>query len=213
MFRGLLNDAKSAMGAVLAKYLARASVAVPFLIAAGFAIAAITIMLVDRYGQVTAYWIMAAALALIGAIASLVVSVKEQEEEAAEEAAAETADTSAASATAAVAEAAAQNPMALLTMLSALPMGPASLVPALRLLARNLPLVVLLAAITFVLWPSKSAEAGAETAVGEAPESSEKAAAQAAAHPEAPAADDEVADEGELRHRNGVDPLPSQMRH
>jgi hypothetical protein len=213
MFRGLLNDAKSAMGSVLAKYLARASVAVPFLIAAGFAIAAITIMLVDRYGQVTAYWIMAAALALIGAMASLVVSVKEQEEEAAEEAAAETADTTAASATAAVAEAAAQNPMALLTMLSALPMGPASLVPALRLLARNLPLVVLLAAITFVLWPSEKAEAEQQTAAGESPEGSETAAAPSTGHPEEHAAGEEADDEGQLRHRNGADPLPSQMRH
>ncbi len=213
MFRGLLNDAKSAMGAMLAKYLARASVAVPFLIAAGFAIAAITIMLVERYGQVTAYWIMTAALALIGAIASLVVSVKEQEEEAAEEAAAETADTTAASATAAVAEAAAQNPMALLSMLSALPMGPASLVPALRVLARNLPLVVLLAAITFLLWPSDRTEAGQETAAGESPESSEAAAAPAAGQPEDQTAEADGADEAQIRHRNGADPLPSQMRH
>jgi hypothetical protein len=211
MFKGLLNDAKSAMGSLIARYLARASVAVPFLIAAGFAIAAITLMLVEQYGQVTAYWIMAGALAMIGALASLVVSVKEQGEEAAEQAAAETADSSASTATAAVAEAAAQNPMALLTMLSALPMGPASLVPALRLVARNIPLVVLLAAITFLLWPSEKTEAEQQTAAGESPESSSPtAAAQAAARP----AEEEGADEeGHVRHRNGVDPLPSQMRH
>jgi hypothetical protein len=210
MFRGLLNDAKSAMGSIIARYLARASVAVPFLIAAGFAIAAITLMLVEQYGQVTAYWIMAGALALIGALASLVVSVKEQGEEAAEQAAAETADSSASTATAAVAEAAVQNPMALLTMLSALPMGPASLMPALRLVARNIPLVVLLAAITFLLWPSEKADADQQTGAGESPENTPTAAAETAAYP----AEEEGADEEDhRRHRNGVDPLPSQMRH
>lgn len=205
MFRGLLNDAKSAMGSIIARYLARASVAVPFLIAAGFAIAAITLMLVEQYGQVTAYWIMAGALALIGALASLVVSVKEQEEEAAEQAAAESADTGASTATAAVAEAAAQNPMALLTMLSALPLGPASIVPALRLVARNLPLVVLLAAMTFLLWPRDASEAGQETASGTAPDNDQTAAGQMP--------DEEVADDHPVRHRNGADPLPSELRH
>ena len=203
MFRGLLNDAKSAMGAIIAKYLARASVAAPFLIAAGFAIAATTLMLVEQYGQVTAYWIMAGALATIGALAAMVVTVKEQEEEAAEQAAAETADSG--TATAAVAEAAAQNPMALLGMLSALPMGPASLVPALRLAARNLPLVVLLAAITFLLWPSEQAEEGDHTQAGRSPEDDQTAAGHGA--------EDDAADDHPVRHRNGADPLPADMRH
>ena len=35
MFRGLINDAKSAAGSLIAKYLARASVAVPFVVALG----------------------------------------------------------------------------------------------------------------------------------------------------------------------------------
>jgi hypothetical protein len=36
MFRGLINDAKSAVGNLVLKYVARASVAVPFGIAVGF---------------------------------------------------------------------------------------------------------------------------------------------------------------------------------
>jgi hypothetical protein len=194
------------VGSIIGRYLARASVAVPFLIAGGFAIAAITLMLVERYGQVAAYWIMAGALAVMGALAALVVTVKEQEEDAAEQAA-ETSETTASSATAAVAEAAAQNPMALLTMLSALPAGPASIVPVLRMVARNLPLVVLLAAITFLVWPKATAEADQDAAAGVAPESS--GVEPAPAEP----TDDDISDEGHVRHKNGVDPLPSQMRH
>ncbi len=186
MFRGLLNDAKSAASALIAKYLARASVAVPFLIAAGFAVAAITLMLVEQYGHITAYWIMAGGLVLIGAVASLVVSVKEQDEEAAEKAAEEAASPSA---TAAVAEAATQAPLAMLGALSALPVGPASLMPAVRLLARNLPLVVLLTLIAMLFWPTDSAEADGEE---QAPDDEEETA---------------------VRHANGADPLPSGMRH
>src|SRR5262249_61166601 len=59
------------------------SVAIPFLIAFGFAIAAIAVMLVERFGHATAYWIMAAGLAAIGVIAAIAVSVKEHEEDAA----------------------------------------------------------------------------------------------------------------------------------
>jgi len=188
MFRGLLNDAKSAVSALIVKYLARASVAVPFLIAVGFAIAAITLMLVEQYGHITAYWIMAGGLALIGAVAALVVSVKEQEEDAAEQAAEES-ETATSSTTAAVAEAATQAPLAMLGALSALPIGPTSLMPAVRLLARNLPLVVLLALIAMLFWPAEPAQATGEEQ----------------------AADDD--EEASVRHANGADPLPSEMRH
>jgi hypothetical protein len=189
MFRGLLNDAKSAISSLILKYLARASVAVPFLIADGFAIAAITLMLVDQYGHITAYWIMAGGLALIGAIAALVVSVKEQEDDAAEKVAEES-EAATSSATAAVAEAASQAPLAVLGALSALPVGPTSFMPAVRLLARNLPLVVLLALIALLFWPTETTEAAGE---------------------EQQARDDD--EEASVRHANGADPLPSEMRH
>ncbi len=77
MFAGLINQAKSAASHVSIKYVARASVAVPFVIAAGFALAAITVMLVERFGHVMAYWLVAGGLALVGVIATIVVSVKE----------------------------------------------------------------------------------------------------------------------------------------
>ena len=90
MFAGLINQAKSAASGLILKYVARASVAVPFVIAAGFALAAIAAMLVDRFGRVMAYWLVAAGLALIGVIASIVVSVKEHEEEVVEQKATKT---------------------------------------------------------------------------------------------------------------------------
>ena len=66
MFSGLLNSAKSAVSGLLLKYVARASVAIPFVIAAGFALAACTMMLVERFGHITAYWLVAGALAVVG---------------------------------------------------------------------------------------------------------------------------------------------------
>ena len=79
MFRGLINNAKSAVSSVILKYVARASVGVPFVIAGGFALAAGTLMLVERYGHVFAYWLMAGGLAAVGVIAALAVRVKEHE--------------------------------------------------------------------------------------------------------------------------------------
>jgi hypothetical protein len=42
-------------------------------------------MLVERFGHVMAYWLVAGGLASIGVIASIVVSVKEDEEEVAQQ--------------------------------------------------------------------------------------------------------------------------------
>jgi hypothetical protein len=112
MFQGLINNAKSAVSGLVLKYVARASVAVPFLVALGFALAAITVMLVDRFGHVTAYWVVAGGLALVGAMAAVIVSAREHEEEVAEQVAEKT-DTEEVVGTAA-AQAIVQTPIALL---------------------------------------------------------------------------------------------------
>ena len=93
MFQGLINSAKSAVSSLILKYVARASVAVPFVIALGFALAAIAAMLVDRFGHIAGYWLMAGGLAAIGVIAAIFVSAREQKEEVADQQA-EAADTS-----------------------------------------------------------------------------------------------------------------------
>jgi mannose/fructose/N-acetylgalactosamine-specific phosphotransferase system component IIC len=93
VFQGLINSAKSAVSSVILKYVARASVAVPFVIALGFALAAIAAMLVDRFGHIAGYWLVAGGLAAIGVIAAIFVSAREHEEGVADQQA-ETTDTS-----------------------------------------------------------------------------------------------------------------------
>ena len=162
MFAGLLNQAKSAVSGLVLKYVARASVAVPFVIAAGFALAAITVMLVERFGHVMAYWLVAGGLAAIGGIAAIAVSVKEHEEEKAEERA-EEADTEEVVSDA-TAQALVQAPIALLGALMTTPGGATSALSVARLLGRNFPLVLLLVMIGALFWPTKGSEAPEEDA-------------------------------------------------
>lgn len=159
MFRALLNDAKSAAGSLVAKYVARASVAVPFIAAFGFATAAVTVMLVERYGAVAGYWMVAGGFTAIGLIAALVVAMKEQEEQVADTQAEKT-DTSEV-ANEAMTQAATQAPLALLGALLTTPLGPTALAGGAnalaggaRMFARNIPLIVLLAALAFLVWPA-----------------------------------------------------------
>ena len=98
-------------------------------------------MLVERFGHVMAYWLVAGGLALIGVIASIVVSVKEHEEEVAEQQAAKT-DTEEVVSDA-TAQALVQTPIALLGALMTMPGGAAGALSAARLLGRNWPLVLL----------------------------------------------------------------------
>jgi hypothetical protein len=155
VFAGLINQAKSAASHLVLKYVARASVAVPFVIAAGFALAAITMMLVERFGHVTAYWLVAGGLALIGVIASVGVSVREHEEQVAEQKAEKT-DTGEVVSDA-TAQALTQAPIALLGTLMTMPGGASGALSAARLLGRNWPLVVFLGLIGALFWPTPDA--------------------------------------------------------
>lgn len=162
MFRKLIDDAKSAAGAVVGKYAVRASVALPFIIAAGFGTAALTLVLVERFGTITAYGIMAAGFALVGLIAVAVVSFKEHEEAVAD-AAAEESDT-AEVATDAAAQAAVQMPLALLGTLLTTPLGPGTAVGGAKMIARNLPLVLFLALVALLFWPARAEESATDAA-------------------------------------------------
>jgi hypothetical protein len=48
-------------------------IALPFVIALGFALAAISVLLVQRFGDVFGYWMIADGLTLIGVIATIAV--------------------------------------------------------------------------------------------------------------------------------------------
>jgi hypothetical protein len=138
------------------RYVARASVALPFIIALGFAIAAIAVMLVDRFGHVTAYWIMAGGLAILGALAGIALSVKEHGGQLAEKKAQQT-DTQEVVSDAA-AQAIVQAPVALLGALFTTPGGATSAFKVARILGRNLPLVLLLVMVGALFWPASDTE-------------------------------------------------------
>jgi hypothetical protein len=127
----------------------------PFVVAFGFATAAITLVLIERFGTITASWLVAGGFTLIGLVATLAVSVKEHDEEVAEKQA--NADSMQVAADTA-ARAAAQMPMALLGAVLSTPMGPSTVAGAANLAARNMPLFVFLALIALLFWPSKVAE-------------------------------------------------------
>jgi hypothetical protein len=165
LFAGLIQNAREAVGQLVLRYVARASVAVPFVIALGFAIAAIAVMLVERFGHVTAYWIMAGGLAILGVLAAIVVSLKEHEEQVAEDKA-QHADTPELVSDAA-AQAIVQAPVALLGALFTTPGGATSAFQVARLLGRNLPLVALLVIIGALFWPAPDAK-GEEARIDDA---------------------------------------------
>jgi uncharacterized membrane protein YebE (DUF533 family) len=153
VFAGLVNQAKSAVAGLVVKYLARASVAIPFVIAFGFAVAAVAAMLVQRFGYVAGYWIMAGGLAAIGIIAAVAVRAKEHEAEVAEKEAEQTDTREIFSG--ATAQAMLQTPLALLGAAVSAPGGATSALKVARLLGRNFPLVLLLGMIAALFWPSE----------------------------------------------------------
>jgi hypothetical protein len=156
LFADLINQAKEAASHLALKYLARASVAVPFVIALGFALAAIAVMLVQRFGHASTYWIMAGGLAAIGVVAAIAVSVKENEDEVAEQQA-EEADTQHVVGDA-MSQALVQAPLAVLGGLMTTAGGPASAISLVRVLGRNLPLVLLLVMIGALFFPDAKPE-------------------------------------------------------
>jgi len=167
VFAGVINQAKSAASGLVLKYVARASVAVPFVIALGFALAAITVMLVERFGHVTGYWLVAGGLAAIGIIAAVTVSVKEHGEEVAEQHA-EQSDTQEVIGEA-TAQAMVQAPLALLGAIFTMPGGATGALKVARVLGRNYPLVLLLVLIGALFFPTQSKADDAEAMAEQKP--------------------------------------------
>jgi hypothetical protein len=81
VFQKLLTYATSGITNLMAKYAMRASVAIPFLFAIGFGLAGLTVVLIDAYGYRAAYFLLAGGFVALGAIAALVVWLKERNEE------------------------------------------------------------------------------------------------------------------------------------
>ncbi len=155
MFKGLINDAKSAIAEIITRYATRAVIGVLFVIAIAFAIAAITVQLVNHFGAVAAYWMVAGGFAMIAVIGIVAEGWREKKEEDEAEKAAQH-DTEALASSAA-AQAAVQLPIALVGTLLTSSAGPLSALGIMRFLGRNFSLVVLLMLIGMLFWPQEDA--------------------------------------------------------
>jgi hypothetical protein len=82
VFEKLLSYATSGITDLIAKYAVRASVAVPFLFALGFGLAALTVILIDAFGYRDAYLLLAGAFLALGVVAAIAVRAKERSDEA-----------------------------------------------------------------------------------------------------------------------------------
>lgn len=150
MFQGLFKRAERSIDQAVSKIVARAMVAVPLLIATGFATAALTVKLVELYGEITGYALMAALFAVVSLLTVAIVGINgtgaPQEERVAEtEKAAETTGSS---------DEQISDVGDLLTpelkslLASAAPVAVPGL---LRGVGRNLPLIFILAIVAFVI--------------------------------------------------------------
>lgn len=153
LFQGLFKRAERSIDSAVSKFVGRATVAVPLLVAGGFATAALSIKLVELYGHVSAYAIMAV---LFTVIALVTMAVNNKESEPASEAAA-AADTGEATNDKETDEAdnGLQLPPEVMALLTSV--APAAAPGIARGVVRNLPLIFLLAIIGFVV--SRFAEA------------------------------------------------------
>lgn len=157
MFRGMIDEAKAAAHEILARVATRAAIGVVFLVAIGFAVAAMTMQLVDRFGAVTATWMLAAAFAVIGLVGLVGAKMhdnRQEERKAEEEKQAEAASPSMSEATT---TAAMQLPLALVGSLLTSTSSFISPLTLLRFLARNAALVAFAGMLAMLLWPQRSA--------------------------------------------------------
>ena len=81
MFGKLVSYATSGVTNLISKYAIRASVLIPFLFAFAFALAALTVMLIDTFGYRDAYLLLAAGFGAFGVISLIAVWLRERNEE------------------------------------------------------------------------------------------------------------------------------------
>lgn len=165
LFESVLHRAEAMIGNVLEQALARALVALPLLIAAGFGTAALYTYVNAKYGIQTGQLIMAGGFATLGLLAMLLVSIMGP-------ATIESGEAATASDDAGTAEGG-QSPDSLAmrafgdaerelvtTMLASA--APVAVPGILRTLIRNLPLVLLILIVAFVLSRSGTNGSGPE---------------------------------------------------
>jgi hypothetical protein len=156
MFEGLINRAEQSIDVLASKYVMRVAVAVPFIIALGFGTAAAAVRLSQDYGTTTAYTILAAVFASVGLALASVMALSGPSPAAAAETLEQAARNGDPAATAS-----SFDPQIVLAALGAV--GPTALPGLLRLLTRNLPLVLAVVILAYLLF-SQTRETEADSA-------------------------------------------------
>lgn len=169
MFQGLFKRAERSIDQAVSRIVARAIVAAPLLVAAGFATTAVTVKLVELYGSVVAYGLMAVLFAVISLITMAIVGVGNSAPAAEANAAEEKLEDSAAPPN--------EEPTGVEDLLTPeirsvfASAAPIALPGMLRLVGRNLPLLLILAVAAYIISrfgePSDSPEASAEEKAAE----------------------------------------------
>lgn len=144
LFQGLFKRAERTIDSAISRFVDRAAVAVPLIAAGGFATAALSLKLIELYGAVSAYTMMAVLFAVIGLI-TMVVNARSNEVPAE---AGETSDPGATESEKAEDEGPSLPPemMSVLTSIA-----PAAAPGIARGVVRNLPLIFILALVAFVI--------------------------------------------------------------
>lgn len=150
MFQGLFKRAERSFDQAVSRIVTRAAVAVPLLVAGGFATAALTVKLLELYGPITGYALMAALFAVIGVATMAIVGVGSAGAPV-EQATAEpekAADTTAATGqeTTDISDLLTPEMRTLLASIA-----PAAVPGLVRGVGRNLPLIFVLALVAFVI--------------------------------------------------------------
>lgn len=153
MFESIISDAKSSAGSFVAKYLARASVVVPFAIALGFATASVSLILSARFGSIVAYSMIAGGFTAIGLVSAVAVSIKERANAIAARPDNNQAGMSEAAASAPEAPIDVPALAALVIPFILTQLGSATADKGTNVVLRNIPLVTLAALLALLLWP------------------------------------------------------------
>jgi hypothetical protein len=149
MLQSLFRRAEASVDNAIAVALTRALVALPFLIAAGFATAGLATYLYREFGSETGNIVMAGVFIVIGAITAGIVASRSKAPEAASVSPTDTAERTAANGDS---EAPLLDPMDREVVAATLAaVGPMAIPFVVRAVMRNLPLVAAIAAAGFIL--------------------------------------------------------------
>ncbi len=152
MWQGIVNRAQRSVDTLVTKYVTRIAVAVPFVIALGFGTAAASVKLGEVYGSMLGYAIIAATYAGVGLIAAVAIAAGGPAPIPATDAGNSDAAAAAVDSTAAETSTPA-TPELILAALATV--GPAALPAVLRLVVRNLPLLLAVVVLAYLLFSDR----------------------------------------------------------